>query len=288
MNDLQKLRADYLAYDPHCTKIPLTQDPSTGSKNIWLSDLGSCPRKVMLRLTDAKQRDLWPSEVVRFAVGNFLHDLTHRALIYAEKMVSYEQRLDCPEGLSGRYDDLWDDDGTLTLTDVKSVRSNQFRRGELAEKPPRAKEYNLPQMGGYILFGPHADRYDFDYIDAAGAHGALRVPVDPQHCAAIARTEIDVLQAARAALPELPPPLPTVLKESWTREKVKRLASLSEARDWRCNPLYCRYSGVSCNPLGPDEDVMLVELDRKTGRYSPTEAGRSRWDWLEEELAKRT
>ncbi len=299
--DLQKLRADYLAYDYDGSKIKLVQEPHSGDHTrIWPSDLGGCPRKVVLRLLDKPKRDLYPSEAIMFWQGNMLHDLTYRALIYAERMISYEERLSAPEGVSGRYDCLWMDeiDGkdTPTLTDIKSVRPNAFQWGELSEDPPRVREYNIPQMGSYMLYGPEAEAHDFDYIDRGGAHGALRLPVTRKDEAKRLAMQgfADIMQV-RDAMPEVPAPLEEALVEHWTRHKPPVLKSLGVKQYWACNSLYCRYSGVSCEPRGSYEEICCAERSVETQKNSPPKIGPWKWtpegkkrrEWIEQKIGEK-
>lgn len=246
--NLDILRADFIESGED---IPLSPHESSGSDNIYLSDLGRCPRQVMLRVTRAKQRPLTPSEVRMFWVGNQLHELTQKALLWAGLMMEYERPCDCPEGLSGRFDSLWLDDGVLTLTDHKTVRSNQFKYGEFLYDPPQPKPYHLPQIGGYILWGPEAESYDFDYMDRDGSHKSIRAKVDTRTAAGRAEEEAGKLLRLWN-VKEIPGPLPVEFKPHFNRSKTV-LTWIGMKRPWKCDSIYCRFSGVSCTPNGEDE-----------------------------------
>lgn len=286
MIDLQVLRARYIEWDPDMTKIKLDKTESTGSKNIYPTDLGGCLRKMCLRLTDADKRALYPAEALQFWQGNMIHDLTFRALIHAGLMISYEQRIGAPEGLSGRYDCIWMDEDVVTLTDCKTVRPNSFKWGELAEDPPRVKEAQYPQMGAYINFAPRCDTYDVEYLDRGGAHGALRLPVPIERARATFWETYEQAKAAVNALPDIPPLMEEDVKEHWSRHKPPQLKSIGVKRYWNCDPLYCRYSGVSCFPKGGEDELLCASCE--DGKWTFTHEGNKRRELIETTIERGT
>ena len=64
---------------------------SSGSKLLWASEVGSCPRKVMFRILGYKEETEFPLELrEKFQWGNIMEDETARALkgVYGEQLTT--------------------------------------------------------------------------------------------------------------------------------------------------------------------------------------------------------
>jgi hypothetical protein len=224
-------------------------------------------------------------------IGYQVHYLTYEAVGHAGKMVAYEKSVDgLPDGVTGRLDMEWVDDitpdGRNTLTDIKTVRPNAFKFGELAEDVPRAKPEHVLQVGGYLLgdVGRHVDCASVHYVDRGGTNTPITCPVHIESAKQVAREALDKLLAYRDNLPELPDPLPEVLKAHFSRAADKHLNKVGSMRDWRCN--YCDYCGESCTPNGAECEVPLAELNKKK-MWEYTPEGKKRIAWIVEQLGSR-
>lgn len=276
MIDLQQLRADYLRSGE---KIHLDEKHGEWDESvIHISELGDCPRKIMLRLSGAEKKYV-PQGVrnnmeLMWWLGYRLHYLTYEALEWAGMLIGYELPVTTKEGFSGRLDCKFKYEGETYKYDAKSVRSNAFRFDDFP------KIEHVTQIGGYCLDEFHkTDHTIIEYIDRGGSHTPVISEVDETHGKSLAMDATWILEDARSRLPELPNPLGAELKEHRRRDANRTLFQLSMARPWKCD--YCDYDGVSCDSF-KDERVVATE---KNGRW--TFDGKY-VDWTTSELERKT
>jgi hypothetical protein len=259
MLNLQAIRAEFLrANAPYLPKKPYV---SSGKSNIYLSELGDCPRKVMLRLTDAEKKHREGYELdnlqVMYALGDFLHELTASSLEWFGALISYERTVQTWEGFGGRLDVEFQDGKDIVLMDIKSRRSQAFKYDD--DLP---KHEHVLQVGAYLLEeGCIATKACVDYVDRGGSNSDVVKVLDMEFARIAAAEAMRSLSEIRAQLPELPPPLPAELKEHYNRSKPRALTSVGRVRSWRCN--YCDFESASCKPDAPAEEIILAEADKK-------------------------
>jgi hypothetical protein len=303
MLDLQAVRAAYLRSGDKVALPPHAEH--TGKSKLYLSDLGGCHKRALLRATEAKKK--WVSDRVqdnlqmKFAVGNYVHDLTYYALEWAGLLVECESRVEgLPEPFGGRLDCIYYDHTAdkLVLWDGKTVRSNQLK--DYRDQLPKPE--NVLQITAYGVYLPGSfDLYCLEYMDQAGTN-------DPEPCFfttgdhdEAVRAEMDSLLAAYNALPDLPDVLPPVVKEHYSQPRKRKdeteeqfaarrssraLNRLGLARDWRCG--WCDYAGESCTPRGPEEEIDLATLNTKSLKWEYSAEGMKQQEWVEAQIARRT
>uniref|UniRef100_A0A6M3IKD2 PD-(D/E)XK nuclease superfamily protein n=1 Tax=viral metagenome TaxID=1070528 RepID=A0A6M3IKD2_9ZZZZ len=274
MDNLQHIRAVYIRYLNDGGQRVELDLPKSGwnPDTIHISELGGCSRAIMLRLLGktgrAKPQQTQDNDELMWWAGYQFHYLTYEALIHAGIMVCYETAIKPKyDGVTGRFDMLWMDD-VLHLTDIKTVRPNAFKFGELNEEPPRVKDDNALQVGGYLLHIATIDKADVEYIDRGGTNTPLLLPVDQELAKAKAEAAILGLLAQRDNLPEVPDPLPEEVKLHYSRHKVPLLKWVGLKRDWRCN--YCQYADTEhCKTNGSEDEVTAAEWvnDKRPGDW---------------------
>lgn len=291
--NLQAVRAAYLRHlkaggEP---VILPPADQSTGKSKLYASDLGGCARKTILRVTEAKKRPTLPETddnlQMKFAVGDYVHDLTYYALEWAGLLISHETRVVFPPPFGGRQDCVYLDpiSEQRVKWDGKTVRSNQL--SDYRDELPKAKD--VAQLSSYAHY--KTDDWDIlclEYIDQAGTNSpepCFFMPPEKERT----DNEIAALIAAYEAIPELPERLkpevyitrkqPRKSKKETDeefqarREMERRLPSaIWLRRQWQCG--WCDYRDESCYPLGPDEPIKLADFDGLTAVY--TDEGKRR------------
>ncbi len=225
---------------------------------LFVTDVGKCPRQVALRMTRAERRAETAQQRMMWDLARYIEETLMFALDHAGQLLEYQAPVDISdrENWGGRLDIVRKVDGKVQIVEVKTERSNALKR-----RKDGTLVYPLPKPS-HVLQATVYDLY-YDYLQWSAeptdpvvwyaARGGSNLPLEcvvkPDHDAAVRL--MNELDAVRAALPELPPMLPKVLK-------LTRYGKFLESQpDWQCT--YCDYCGVSCHPDTRSE--VWAELD---------------------------
>jgi len=204
---------------------------SGDTTRLYATDIGSCPRKAMLRILGKAKRTATLAEELMYDEAEMIEARMAATCLWQDGLVDYQSRVEIRdrEGWGARLD-IVADYGGLTGIEVKSSRSAAFKFGvRKANHDHQARLYSHYREVPWILF----------YADRGGANHPEQYKVDGDWSAT--GLIMDELEACRAALPDLPPVLDKVANERDRKKTVK----LEPA--WECG--YCNYADISCKPL---------------------------------------
>jgi len=256
--------------------------------SLHISDLGQCPRAVMLRLSGAAIRPKGGEEQRKqdflFFLANQLHEMHYAAWaeggILVEKECSLRGFL--PPGWTGRFDAIINYGGGLRIADVKTVV--YLQKTGVYPQPKHMLQVIAYDMFVHEAFGltlPPLIYYiqsnlmhDIPAIEVAVAHNESARELVVQRMAK--------LEHLRDALPELPPILPRTMQFSGRKTRGIYPKVIIGA-DPACNPKKCDYClGDACQPdMEPEE----VAQRSKNGEWNITSPDRAEEfaEWLEEQ-----
>jgi hypothetical protein len=242
---LQQLRCAYLQSD-NGGEFWIDPGPFTEhggkSDNMWLSEIGKCPRAVGYRLLGTKDKPRSSSSIanrqVMFWAGDRFQYLTYSALNWAGLLESYEQRVEI-SGWSGRYDAIFrqrNDSDRRTMFEQKTVLPNALKyRWDM----PKRKD--LLQASSYTAIVP-VDDLLLEYADRAGANTPKECPIafDAQ-LIVDAQMNMVNLEQMRERLPELPDILEQTYAPRYKRDQTGTMVldAIDLVTPWDCG--YCDY-----------------------------------------------
>jgi hypothetical protein len=283
MIDYQKLCATFIRAKCPDSVLPYKGEWEPGKLHI--SDLGSCPRQVHLRIGGKKgketpQAQLDLKEIMFWAAYN-LHYLVYNALDFDERLLSYEKNPEHVwEGWGGRYDCEHSEGAKTILLDVKSTHPNIIRFAKTLPK----KEWML-QLGGYYdCLDVKPDEVRVLVVDRGGSNTWMpfTVPMTAELKEDVQK-ERHILEDARTSEPDA---LPRAFKisgdaerqvEYWTQVargntphgKPPTQPALMLDGDWRCG--YCEY--LNTTHCIPEQGQTLCARMDKQGKWHVTPGG---------------
>ena len=230
--DLAAVYDDYLV----SKTIEKDRDPL----RLFVTDVGKCPRQVALRMLGAKKAETNARQRAMWDVAEYIEKTLADALDVAGRLTGYQFPIPIEdrENWGGRGDiSAADDEGKEFGIEVKTVNPMAFKHqdrpkeGHVYQKTIYEHYLDIPFLLWYFDRG--SDSNDPEQYDTSA---------EWEHVSSL----MDELERMRAALPELPPILPRVLK------KFDKGTVLKQGPAWQCKPTeqhgYCPYSGVSCFP----------------------------------------
>lgn len=291
MLDLNLIVGDYLVN--HINKgqeILIPFSPKVWrDEMIHLSDVGKCPRQIMLRLQGAKKREE-PLAIAlreaRFYMGHQTHYLVYSALMYFEEKYKEEIYEGCEvslydhlhsmfgSGVTGALDLIIkgpiffeDADALNFVLDIKSMHPNLLRN--MRDNLPL--EQHKTQVVLYDFFYREWKNVKMGlpaivYLDNGGGDNPHEICfIKKQEYESLldtAMSDLGNLLGARALMESegydnIPEMLPRRIYI-----KGKRNPEVRVGPAWSCNPKYCDYLGASCFPDTNDE---LVAKEYKSG-----------------------
>lgn len=281
MLDYQRLAATFIRSRCPDTVVPYHGEWEPG--RLHISDLGSCPRQIHLRVKGVKGKEtaqptLDLKEIMFWQAYN-LHYLVYNSLDLDERLMSYEKPVDAWEGWGGRYDCEHSEGAKTILLDVKSAHPNIIRFSKSLPK----REWML-QLGGYYdCLDTKPDEVRVLVVDRGGSNTWMpfNVPMTPDLKEDVQR-ERRLLEHARDNEPK---PLERAVTirgdaernvEYWghvsdghtPRGKPPTQPGLYLDTDWRCT--YCDYFNYDCIP--EQGQVLCAKMDKK-GRWFVTPKG---------------
>lgn len=256
--------------------------------NIHISDVGYCPRAVILRIGGYDRRPKTALQMRRFYMGHVMHNVVYNAFLHSDlelysaiefSVTDYlkAQGLDHVTGtcdLIAKMDYFTfgpEHARDLSVNDIKSQHPNMLRD----------YRYTLPKKENVyqVVLYQWALKDAFDlcgnpfvtYMDNGGGDNESELceifdwdnkPLKE------ARYELGYLIGARSAYIKyniVPPILPKVLKVTGRSNP-----SIQIQPSWNCNPKYCDFMGISCIP--PEGKNRVGYLD-EMGKYKTSKAG---------------
>ena len=212
---------------------------------LYVTDVGRCPRSVAYDLMGAKKRTLSKHKAANkrfmFRLAHHVETDVGQALAHAriEYISQHPLEIDDHENWGGRPDFVIVRNGEMAYgIEVKSLHPNAFR----FELP---KKEHIYQTTIYKEYTKTPEDWLLWYGDRGGANTPQQFVVSSllrDDCARL----MDELDAVRAALPDIPPPAPKVLKFT---DKIRGVAQYKKVRlvpDWHCE--YCDHREASCFP----------------------------------------
>ena len=224
----------YSDFESYMTDL-LDRDSAYFNKNIHASSLTNCPRQVVYSYFDFPKKPWTLAEMIMLEFGNIAHGLVRRFLNKSDsfEVVSHEQRLTryMPKGFAGKCDTIavHKPTGALILVDVKSVRPNAFKYGQLV-KPSYIVQLNAYRYAAEKKLNRKFDGMFILIIDRAGSNQPALEPVEvmpDSEMEAIFAKYKDAVERYEVGK-ELPPPISKADKKN----------------AWQCG--YCKYEGIVC------------------------------------------
>lgn len=213
----------------------LDRDSGYFKKNIHASSLTNCPRQVVYSYFDFPKKPWTLAEMIMLEFGNIAHGLIRRFLNKSEsfEVIKHEQKLTryMPKGFAGKCDTIavHHPTGALVLVDVKSVRPNTFKYGNLI-KPSYIVQLNAYRYAAEKKLKRKFDGMFIFVIDRAGSNNPALEPVEVMDNAQMEtifakyKDAVDRYETGK----KLPPPI----------------SKLDKKNLWQCS--YCKYEGIVC------------------------------------------
>lgn len=283
--DFDLIRDEYIkANSPH-RLYHQWEERDENDPYLHISDLGGCPRKVVLRLLKTEKKPLSPKQTaaktLMFHLAYELHYLSYSALRWKGLIEKWEQPVEIRPILGLRdqrwWVGAWDTqllDGRLV--DFKTVHPNMLRFDEGPEEDSRFPlSHHESQLSGYIYADDTAACTGLiEYLDRGGTN----IPKAVEITGSIERTQREMLLIEEAVLAlddgEIVPP--TLDPDFTIQYYGKRLFACPP---WSCG--YCDYGGHTCKPeywkldkKGRLAKTLLFEKN-KSGYWQPTEDGKT-------------
>jgi hypothetical protein len=266
MIDYQSIRAAYIAAGQPDVGI-VRHDEWWDSSILHLSDLGSCPRQVALRVGGYPEKivseDAKNNKRVMFWLAYELHYLTYSAMRWAGLLYDYELKVEAPTGWSGRLDMLHvDKPGSekLVLYDEKTSHPNQMK---YSKSLPKKKD--MLQIISYYLYPPVTpiDEVRIEYADRGGQNTPQVKVIVPSEW--LTKEVASAMVELEEALVNTPEPLS---REFVIADNEK---SVYLRRDWRCK--YCPYYEHELGLCAPEEGEVKVASCDADGHWRLTKTG---------------
>lgn len=208
----------------------------------YVTDLGKCPRKVIMDFGDFKKKPLTESELLMFKFADYIHERVTSLLRKSDRFVVAANELSLNGGLPnfwhGRCDALLFDlhDRIFIPLEIKSTRA--FRYTSDFPKPEHIMQINA-YMFALITMGYDTQRGIILYVDRSGSNKPLefKIPYDENILHEFKKYEELYKKHFETEL-TLPPVM--------AREIKKVRNTLYLVPSWQCD--YCHYQGLSCNP----------------------------------------
>lgn len=244
--------------------VAMTIGKERDPKRLFVTDVGKCPRQVALRMMQADRKPVLPQQRMMWDLAEYIEETLMKALDVAGELESYQEPVVLPdrENWGGRMDIVRRVGDKLQIVEVKTERSNSLKRnadGNLAYAHP--KPNHVRQASIYHHYFDFGEDGELPPVIWYAARGGSNLPVecviDNVDFEPI-RLEMDELDTVRDNLPELPPMLPKVIKETSYGKVLKYVTP------WDCG--YCDFAGVSCSPDLSEQ--VWAELDKKAGTWS--------------------
>ncbi len=222
--------------------------PKKKKEHFYVTDLGSCPRKVIMNFGDYKRKELTNAEKIMFFKANSDHKSMTYLLNKSKKYSVMETELVINDGLPklwhGRLDVLiYDYKGSCMYPiDWKGTRSLRYQ----ADLPKSAHKLQLRSyiMALRVLSYP-VDIGKLTYVDRTGSYEGVEFEIEAdddevlenmkfyEKCLTVYKGDSDNL------LPQLLPPIiPREIKR--TKDEFHLVPN------WQCG--YCHYQPSSCKP----------------------------------------
>lgn len=229
--------------------------PDRKKEYFYVTDLGSCPRKVIMNFGEYEKKPLTNAEKIMFHKADSDHTQMSRLLNQSDRYSVMKEEYSVNEGLPdmwhGRLDCLVYDRDTNEMfpVDWKGTRSLRYQSDLPKEQHVlqlqayiwALNQMNYPVNRGVIIYVDRSGSYDGLEFDIEGSIREL-IPEMKIYEKAYKESGFKVLMAypLPEILPEikLPPILPREIKQS------KNIFNLIP--NWQCG--YCKYQGLSCNP----------------------------------------
>lgn len=216
--------------------------------NIHASGLDGCVRKCVYSYFNFPKRDRDMAELIQLQVGNLCHSMIQDAILQNDKFIilGIELKVSAglPEGISGKLDIIVEHKATgkISLWDIKSVRPNAFKFGDLI-KPSYKVQVNVYRKGWEMMYGKTIDNMYVFILDRSGTNMPFIGEVEE-----IDDRDLDIRFAKYGnavakynSSEELPPMI-----EYEIDVKPGKLNStiLLGYTNWECG--YCQYQGITC------------------------------------------
>jgi hypothetical protein len=220
----------------------------------YVTDLGVCPRKVIMGFGDFEYKPLTPQEKLMFGFADFLH---YKVMLFLRESKNYvviknEYKINdgLPEFWHGRCDDLLYDlsDKYFFPLEIKSTRS-------FVKNMDLPKENHVMQTKIYIYalrnMGWDIPKGKLLYIDRSGSNKPIEFDIELDDSQPILDNfkiyedwyekqifETNGEYSHVMMTDTMPPILPRTINKSKNEFYL--------VPDWQCG--YCKYQGLSCKP----------------------------------------
>ena len=237
--------------------------PERKKEYFYVTDLGSCPRKVIMNFGDYKKKPLTNAEKIMFHKADSDHTQMSRLLNQSDRYSVMKEEYSINDGLPemwhGRLDCLVYDKGTDEMfpVDWKGTRSLRYQTDlpkqqhvlQLQAYIWALNQMNYPVNRGVIIYVDRSGSYDGLEFDVGGSIRKLR----PEMKTLENYYNKSIIKGYAPILPDM---LPREIKKS------KNIFNL--VPNWQCG--YCKYQSLSCEPnmstnkiaeLLPDNEVKI-------------------------------
>lgn len=217
----------------------------------YVTDLGTCPRKVIMNFGDYEKKPLTNAEKIMFFKANSDHKSMARLLNKSNRFFIIREEFNINDGLPkmwhGRLDNLLYDreEKSISPLDWKGTRSLRYQ----AELP---KQSHILQIRAYLMALINmqfpVDRGYLIYTDRTGSYGGVEFIIEPDNESVLEEMKIyedwynNVTKVKHYTATITNRTLPPILDR-----EIKQIKNeFYLIPNWQCG--YCYYQGLSCKP----------------------------------------
>ncbi len=219
--------------------------PDRVKEYFYVTDLGSCPRKVIMNFGEYDKKPLTNAERIMFHKANSDHTQMSRLLNcsdrYSVLKEEYSINAGLPEMWHGRLDCLVYDRDTNEMfpIDWKGTRSLRYQ----ADLP---KQQHVLQLQAYIWalnqMNYPVNRGVIIYVDRSGSYEGLEFDVE----GSIRELTLEMKTLENYYNKSIIKGYAPILPDTLPREIKRRKDIFYLEPNWQCN--YCKYESLSCKP----------------------------------------
>jgi len=211
----------------------------------YVTDLGTCPRKVIMNFGDYKKKPLTNAEKIMFFKADNDNKAMARLLNKSNRFFIIREEFKINDGLPemwhGRLDNLLYDreEKSISPLDWKGTRSLRYQ----AELP---KPSHVLQIRAYLMALINmqfpVDKGYLIYTDRTGSYEGIEFIIEPDNKSVLAEMKIYEDYYSKSIIDGYAPILPEIL----SREIKKVKNEFYLIPNWQCG--YCYYQDLSCEP----------------------------------------